>query len=225
MPRTKTLRKEGNQRIVQCGTRAIWEEKKGSKWMVVGAYFTDDKPGMAKMFQEFDMTIKDNPKPNPMVEKNPGLPTPRGGGPTRTDLAMVASGQWTKAGKRHFRHVSGVELKPTKVRGDRGTVDGYVIAGGKDDGLSFEALWVARDRVEKGGNPKKKDRSSEPKSGRFSKKASALFAKGADKVNRTIQETARGKNPCCPGCGNTFKNPIEPGKWTCSGCGAQVEVK
>lgn len=29
---------------------------------------------------------------------------------TRTDLDMVASGQWAKVGKKHFRHVSGIEV-------------------------------------------------------------------------------------------------------------------
>ena len=30
---------------------------------------------------------------------------------TRTDLALVASGAWAKVGSKHYRHVTGIEVR------------------------------------------------------------------------------------------------------------------
>jgi hypothetical protein len=61
---------------------------------------------------------------------------------TRTDLDMVNSGAWNKVGKKHFRHVSGAE-----VRYDCNAWT-WAVTGCAADGERYSALHAARSRVE-----------------------------------------------------------------------------
>ena len=60
----------------------------------------------------------------------------------RTDIEMVASGAWVKVGRKHFRHVSGVE-----VRYDSNAWL-WKVSGGPWDRYGFEVLHGARSAVE-----------------------------------------------------------------------------
>lgn len=60
----------------------------------------------------------------------------------RTDIAMVNSGQWAKAGRKHYRHASGIEVVY------RPNVWAWEIVGGAGDGLRFGPLHAARSYVE-----------------------------------------------------------------------------
>lgn len=65
--------------------------------------------------------------------------------PNRTDLDMLASGQWVRVGKRHYRHASGIEIRyDLKAYLWRGR-------GGYHDGRAWETLGPARHNVELGG--------------------------------------------------------------------------
>jgi N-acetylneuraminic acid mutarotase len=59
----------------------------------------------------------------------------------RTDIEMINSGAWNKAGRKRFRHASGVEVFAKENL--------WHIKGGRHDGLRYETLWAARDIVEK----------------------------------------------------------------------------
>ena len=63
--------------------------------------------------------------------------------PSRTDLDMIASGQWTRVARKDYRHVSGVRVVYR--------CNDYVweIIGGAQDGLRFGPLHVARHEVER----------------------------------------------------------------------------
>lgn len=62
---------------------------------------------------------------------------------TRTDIDMLASGQWARIGKRRYRHASGIEIcyEPNAYL--------WRVRGGYHDGAAWETLGPARYYVEK----------------------------------------------------------------------------
>lgn len=63
--------------------------------------------------------------------------------PSRTDLDMIASGQWIRVARKDYRHVSGARVVYR--------CNDYVweIIGGAQDGQCFGPLHVARHEVER----------------------------------------------------------------------------
>ena len=61
----------------------------------------------------------------------------------RTDVEMLASGQWTRDGRKQYRHASGVRIVY------RHNDYLWEIIGGAKDGDCYEPLWVARYKVER----------------------------------------------------------------------------
>jgi hypothetical protein len=59
--------------------------------------------------------------------------------PNNTHEQMTASGLWAKVGRKHYRHVSGIEIK------NDGSL--WVIVGKR---LGYTSLWAARDAVQVG---------------------------------------------------------------------------
>ncbi len=57
-----------------------------------------------------------------------------------TEKEMLASGQWVRVGKSHYRHVDGGEVQKRSHGGWTASTD---------PGLVWSRLWVARHRVEK----------------------------------------------------------------------------
>jgi hypothetical protein len=61
--------------------------------------------------------------------------------PMNTGREMVASGQWAKIGKKHYRHVSGIEVWYD--------CNAWKWRTSLDKSLGWSALWVARYEVER----------------------------------------------------------------------------
>ena len=60
-----------------------------------------------------------------------------------TEKEMLASGQWVRVGKSHYRHVSGAEIKKRHE-------GGWVVS--TELKTIWSRLWVARHQVEKTAN-------------------------------------------------------------------------
>ena len=75
---------------------------------------------------------------------------------TRTDLAMLASGQWARVARKHYRHASGVEIvyRPNQYL--------WEVRGGARDGNRWETLEPARYYVERGFSRTGAVRSCQP---------------------------------------------------------------
>jgi len=72
---------------------------------------------------------------------------PTGLGPPRrghTGREMVQTGEWVKVGKKHYQHVSGVEVVYDHNRWV------WCIKGGPKNNTCWSALWVAKHEVERG---------------------------------------------------------------------------
>lgn len=57
-----------------------------------------------------------------------------------TEKEMLASGQWVRIGKSHYRHMSGAEIKKRNE-------GGWIVS--TEPNLIWSRLWVARHEVER----------------------------------------------------------------------------
>lgn len=53
-------------------------------------------------------------------------------------MKPITSGEWAKAGRKHYRHMSGIEVRYNHNRWL------WEIIGGPEDGLAYGTLWIAQ---------------------------------------------------------------------------------